>query len=115
MRGRPCSCGFQATRYDITGKARLDRAVWVRLPGVGDIARRRAGEGGTRGEPARFQPAKRGGSERIMPRHDGRKPEDLRPVKIELGVNVHAEGSCLIEMGRTRVWVTASVDDRVPP
>jgi len=27
---------------------------------------------------------------------------------------VHAEGSCLIEMGRTRVWITASVEDRVP-
>lgn len=51
-----------------------------------------------------------------MPRPDGReRPDQLRPVKIELGVNVHAEGSCLIEMGRTRVWVTASVDDRVPP
>jgi ribonuclease PH len=36
-------------------------------------------------------------------------------VKIELGVNVHAEGSCLVEMGRTRVWITASVEDRVPP
>ncbi len=35
-------------------------------------------------------------------------------MKIDLGVNVHAEGSCLIEMGRTRVWVTASVEDRVP-
>ena len=47
-------------------------------------------------------------------RHDGRAPEQLRPVKLELGVNVHAEGSCLIEMGRTRVWITASVEDRVP-
>jgi len=47
-------------------------------------------------------------------RHDGRAPDQLRPVKIELGVNVHAEGSCLIEMGRTRVWITASVEDRVP-
>jgi ribonuclease PH len=35
-------------------------------------------------------------------------------VKLELGVNVHAEGSCLIEMGKTRVWITASVEDRVP-
>ena len=50
-----------------------------------------------------------------MPRHDGRAPDQLRPVRIELGVNVHAEGSCLIEMGRTKVWVTATVDDRVPP
>ena len=47
-------------------------------------------------------------------RHDGRRADELRPVKIELGVNVHAEGSCLIEMGRTRVWITASVEDRVP-
>ena len=35
-------------------------------------------------------------------------------MKIELGVNVHAEGSALVEMGRTRVWITASVEDRVP-
>ena len=47
-------------------------------------------------------------------RRDGRAPDQLRPVKIDLGVNVHAEGSCLIEMGRTRVWITASVEDRVP-
>ena len=47
-------------------------------------------------------------------RHDGRAPDQLRAVKIELGVNVHAEGSCVIEMGRTRVWITASVEDRVP-
>ena len=49
-----------------------------------------------------------------MGRPDGRQLDQLRPVKIELGVNVHAEGSCLVEMGRTRVWVTASVEDRVP-
>jgi ribonuclease PH len=48
-------------------------------------------------------------------RHDGRQMDELRPVKIELGTNVHAEGSCLVEMGRTRVWITASVEDRVPP
>ena len=29
-------------------------------------------------------------------------------------MNVHAEGSCLIETGRTRVWITATVEDRVP-
>jgi len=50
----------------------------------------------------------------VATRRDGRAPDQLRPVKIELGVNVHAEGSCLIEMGRTRVWITASVEDRVP-
>jgi ribonuclease PH len=50
-----------------------------------------------------------------MARPDSRAPDQLRPVRIELGVNVHAEGSCLIEMGKTRVWITASVEDRVPP
>jgi len=30
-------------------------------------------------------------------------------------VSAHAEGSALVETGRTRVWVTASVEDRVPP
>src|ERR687887_2413698 len=50
-----------------------------------------------------------------MPRPDGRsRPDELRPVKLELGVSAHAEGSCLAEVGRTRVWVTASVEDRVP-
>lgn len=51
-----------------------------------------------------------------MARPDGREgPDQLRPFKIELGVNAHAEGSALVEMGRTRVWITASVEDRVPP
>ncbi len=50
-----------------------------------------------------------------MPRPDGReRPDELRPFKLELGVNEHAEGSVLVEMGRTRVWVTATVEDRVP-
>jgi len=48
-------------------------------------------------------------------RPDGRaRPDELRATKLELGVNVHAEGSCLIETGRTRVWITATVEDRVP-
>ena len=47
-------------------------------------------------------------------RHDGRAPDELRPVRILTGTNVHAEGSCVIEWGRTRVNVTASVEDRVP-
>ena len=49
-----------------------------------------------------------------MARPDGREPDQLRPVKITLDTNRHAEGSCLIEMGNTHVWVTASVEDRVP-
>jgi len=47
-------------------------------------------------------------------RHDGRTPDQLRPVRILLGTNVHAEGACVVEFGRTRVNVTASVEDRVP-
>ncbi|MDQ6898280.1 MAG: ribonuclease PH [Candidatus Dormibacteraeota bacterium] len=50
-----------------------------------------------------------------MARPDGRERADqLRPFKIELGINAHAEGSALVETGRTRVWVTASVEERVP-
>ena len=49
-----------------------------------------------------------------MPRHDGRAPDQLRAIRIQTGTNVHAEGSCIVEFGRTRVNVTASVEDRVP-
>ncbi len=47
-------------------------------------------------------------------RADGRGPEDLRPVKMTPDFIPSAEGSVLIEMGRTRVIVTATVDDGVP-
>lgn len=47
-------------------------------------------------------------------RTDGRAPNDLRPVKITPDFISSAEGSVLIEMGRTRVIVTATVDDGVP-
>ena len=50
-----------------------------------------------------------------MNRTDGRSPADLRPTTITPGFLAHAEGSVLIEVGRTRVICTASVDDRVPP
>ncbi|ALS26923.1 ribonuclease PH [Paenibacillus sp. 32O-W] len=48
-------------------------------------------------------------------RTDGRKPDQLRPVNVTLGVNKYAEGSVLIEVGDTRVVCTASVEERVPP
>jgi len=48
-------------------------------------------------------------------RHDGRAPRQLRPLKIERGVNPHAEGSALVSLGRTRVLCTATVEERVPP
>ncbi len=47
-------------------------------------------------------------------RPDGRGPGDLRPVEFELGYQEWAEGSLLFEMGRTRVLVAASVEDRAP-
>jgi ribonuclease PH len=50
-----------------------------------------------------------------MNRTDGRSPADLRPTTITPGFLSHAEGSVLIEVGRTRVICTASVEDRVPP
>ena len=50
-----------------------------------------------------------------MTRSDGRAPTDLRPTTITPGFLAHAEGSVLIEVGRTRVICTASVEDRVPP
>ena len=50
-----------------------------------------------------------------MTRIDGRAPSQLRPTTITPGFLAHAEGSVLIEVGRTRVICTASVEDRVPP
>jgi len=47
-------------------------------------------------------------------RIDGRKPSDLRPVRVTPGFIENAEGSVLIEMGRTRVICTASVEAGVP-
>jgi ribonuclease PH len=47
-------------------------------------------------------------------RSDGRGPAQLRPVVITPGFIEQAEGSVLIEMGRTRVICTASVEEGVP-
>ena len=48
-------------------------------------------------------------------RADARRPNELRPTTITPHYLVHAEGSVLIEAGRTRVICSASVEDRVPP
>src|SRR5262245_40834497 len=48
-------------------------------------------------------------------RADGRLAEQLRPTRITPNYLIHAEGSVLVEAGRTRVICTASVEDRVPP
>jgi ribonuclease PH len=48
-------------------------------------------------------------------RPSGRKPDQLRAVRIQRGYTRHAEGSVLIEFGDTRVLCTASVLDKQPP
>jgi ribonuclease PH len=48
-------------------------------------------------------------------RPSGRKPDELRPVRIQRGFTRHAEGSVLVEFGDTRVLCTASVEEKVPP
>jgi ribonuclease PH len=48
-------------------------------------------------------------------RPSGRTPDQMRPISIEPNFTVHAEGSVLIGFGDTKVLVTASVEERVPP
>src|SRR5512133_3775972 len=50
-----------------------------------------------------------------MIRLDGRAADQLRPLKIPRNFIKYAEGSCLIEMGDTKVICTASIEDKVPP
>jgi ribonuclease PH len=47
-------------------------------------------------------------------RSDQRPADQLRSITLTPHCNMHAEGSVLIETGRTRVICTASVEDRVP-
>jgi ribonuclease PH len=48
-------------------------------------------------------------------RIDGRRRDQIRPVKVTRNFTKHAEGSVLIEMGDTKVICTASVEEKVPP
>ncbi len=48
-------------------------------------------------------------------RPSGRAADEMRAIEIQTGFTKHAEGSCLISFGDTRVLVTASVEERVPP
>jgi ribonuclease PH len=50
-----------------------------------------------------------------MSRLDGRAPDAIRPTRLTSDFTIHAEGSVLIEVGRTRVICTASIEERVPP
>ena len=49
-----------------------------------------------------------------MIRSDGRRPQELRPVSIKPDYLAYAEGSTLIELGKTAVICAVSVEDRVP-
>jgi len=51
----------------------------------------------------------------IIPRHDGRRPDQLRPVTIIRDYLRHPEGSVLVSFGDTKVLCTASVEEKVPP
>ena len=46
-------------------------------------------------------------------RSDGRDEQALRPVRLTPGFMPYAEGSCLVEMGQTRVICTATIEDTV--
>jgi ribonuclease PH len=47
-------------------------------------------------------------------RVDGRKPDELRPIRIDPNFTIYAEGSVLITMGGTKVLCNATVEDNVP-
>src|SRR6478752_9261842 len=49
-----------------------------------------------------------------MDRIDGRSPDQLRDVRITRGWLDHAEGSVLVEFGKTRVLCAASVAEELP-
>ena len=48
-------------------------------------------------------------------RPSNRAPDEMRAITIETGFTKHAEGSCLISFGDTRVLCTASIEERLPP
>lgn len=48
-------------------------------------------------------------------RPSGRAPDQMRELNFEPGFTRHAEGSCLVSFGGTRVLCTASVEEKVPP
>ena len=49
-----------------------------------------------------------------MVRIDGRNPNELRPLSFELDVQKHADGSCIVSLGDTRVLCAVTVEEQVP-
>lgn len=48
-------------------------------------------------------------------RPSGRKPDQLRPIRLEPGFAKYAEGSCLVKFGETHVLCAATIEEKVPP
>ena len=48
-------------------------------------------------------------------RPSGRAPDQMRALSFEPGFTKHAEGCCLVSFGDTRVLVTASIEEKLPP
>jgi ribonuclease PH len=48
-------------------------------------------------------------------RPSGRAPDEMRAISFETNFTIHAEGSVLVAFGNTKVLVTASVEEKVPP
>ena len=48
-------------------------------------------------------------------RPSGRSPDQMRAITMEPGFTRHAEGSCLVSFGDTRVLCTASIETNLPP
>ncbi|QDX26505.1 ribonuclease PH [Sphingomonas suaedae] len=48
-------------------------------------------------------------------RPSGRAPDQMRAISIEPNFTIHAEGSVMVSFGNTKVLVTASVEERLPP
>jgi ribonuclease PH len=53
--------------------------------------------------------------EGVEMRIDGRSLDEIRKVNLEVGLQEFAEGSCLIQVGKTKVICSASVNEGVPP
>ena len=45
---------------------------------------------------------------------ENRNFQELRKISFEIGINIHAEGSCLVKFGDTHVICTATVEEKVP-
>src|SRR3990167_5232782 len=50
-----------------------------------------------------------------MARADNRKNDELRPLAFTSGFSPNADGSVLVELGQTKVLVTAMIEEKVPP